>query len=184
YTQTITSNAIRFTTQSPVLCQGQSVTVGTHTYSQTGTFKDTLHTSKGCDSIVTTNLTVNAVLRTTQNITLCQGASVTVGNHTYSQTGTFLDSLQTSKGCDSIITTNLTVNPVKHTTQNPVICQGQSITVGIHTYSQSGTFTDSLHTSKGCDSVVTTNLTVNPVLRNTQNITLCQGETVTVGNHT
>ncbi|MDB5228891.1 MAG: hypothetical protein JWN78_3084 [Bacteroidota bacterium] len=183
YTQTITSNAIKVTTQNPVICQGQSVTVGNHTYTTSGTFKDTLQTSKGCDSIVTTNLTVNPVKTTTQSPVICQGQSVTVGNHTYTTSGTFKDTLQTSKGCDSIITTNLTVNPAIATTQNPVVCQGQSVTVGNNIYTSSGTFKDTLQTSKGCDSVVTTNLTVNPAIATTQNPVICQGESVTVGNH-
>lgn len=46
-------------------------------------------------------------------------------------------------------------------TQSPTICAGESITVGLNTYNTSGTYTDSLVSSAGCDSIVTTNLTVN-----------------------
>jgi gliding motility-associated-like protein len=43
--------------------------------------------------------------------TICDGGSLTVGNSTYTQSGTYIDSLVSSIGCDSIVTTNLTVVP-------------------------------------------------------------------------
>ena len=48
-------------------------------------------------------------------------------------------------------------------TQNPIICQGESITVGTNTYSTTGVYTDNFTNILGCDSIVTTNLTVNPL---------------------
>ena len=38
------------------------------------------------------------------------GFSVSVGSHTYSETGIYIDTLTNSIGCDSIVTTNLTIN--------------------------------------------------------------------------
>jgi len=45
-----------------------------------------------------------------QDITICDGESLTVGNETYSQPGIFSAFLTAQNGCDSIVTTNLTVN--------------------------------------------------------------------------
>lgn len=70
--------------------------------------------------------------------------------------------LFTTNGCDSTVTTNLTVKPNSNTTQSPVLCAGQSITVGTSVYSISGTYTDILTAANGCDSTVTTFLTINP----------------------
>ena len=42
-------------------------------------------------------------------ITICFGDNYTVDESTYSQTGTYIDSLITINGCDSVITTNLNV---------------------------------------------------------------------------
>ncbi|NVO04210.1 MAG: T9SS type A sorting domain-containing protein, partial [Bacteroidetes bacterium] len=47
--------------------------------------------------------------------------------------------------------------------QSPTICTGQSITVGNSTYTTSGTYIDTLTAVNTCDSIVTTNLTVNPM---------------------
>jgi len=68
----------------------------------------------------------------------------------------------TSKGCDSIVTTHLKVNPVSLFTQNPRICQGQNFTVGNHSYGTSGNYSDTLVNYLNCDSIIKTNLTVTP----------------------
>ncbi|MBK6821604.1 MAG: hypothetical protein IPG87_00840 [Saprospiraceae bacterium] len=61
---------------------------------------------------------------------ICDRESVQVGNKVYSNAGSYLDTLQTLNGCDSIIRTSLTVHPI-FALQNPrMICEGQFIQVG------------------------------------------------------
>jgi gliding motility-associated-like protein len=80
-----------------------------------------------------------------------------------STSGTYLDTLVSSGGCDSIITTQVNVLPPKGSTQAPVICSDSSFVLpGGATVSLAGTYKDTLTSSSGCDSIVTTNLTVNP----------------------
>ncbi|MEZ4884115.1 MAG: gliding motility-associated C-terminal domain-containing protein [Chitinophagales bacterium] len=43
--------------------------------------------------------------------TICEGNELEVGNNVYTSTGVYVDSLVSSIGCDSILTTNLTVLP-------------------------------------------------------------------------
>ncbi len=45
----------------------------------------------------------------TIDTTICHGSTVTIGSNTYDSTGSYVDTLLTALGCDSIITTNLTV---------------------------------------------------------------------------
>ena len=52
---------------------------------------------------------VGGTIFSATNPFICSGGSITVGNSTYSTTGTYVDSLVTTFGCDSVITTNLTV---------------------------------------------------------------------------
>lgn len=47
--------------QSLSICAGQSLIVGSNSYSSSGTYTDTLIAANTCDSIITTNLTVNAM---------------------------------------------------------------------------------------------------------------------------
>ena len=97
-----------------------------------------------------------------QNISICNGQSITVGTNTYTASGTYVDSIQNMIGCDSVITTNLTVLPDNSSTQVISICNGESITVGTSTYSTTGVYVDIFTAANGCDSAVTTDLTVNP----------------------
>lgn len=46
----------------------------------------------------------------TQSVTICDGASYTIGNNTYTTAGTYVDTLLNGGGCDSVVTTNLSVD--------------------------------------------------------------------------
>lgn len=146
--------------QNPVICSGDGFSVGINTYYFSGIYLDTLTTANGCDSIVTTNLTVNPSSQFFQNLTICDGQSVTVGSNTYTLPGIYLDTLVAANGCDSIITTVLGVNPNSAFTQTLTINSGDSVVVGNSVYTATGVYIDTLVAANGCDSVVTTNLTV------------------------
>lgn len=150
--------------QSPVLCAGESITVGTNTYSTSGTRTDVLTSVvTGCDSTITTNLTVLPANTFSQSPVLCAGESIIVGTNTYSTTGSHTDVLTSLvTGCDSTVTTNLTVLPANTFSQTLTICQGESVTVGSNTYTTTNVYTDVLTSLlTGCDSTVTTDLTVD-----------------------
>lgn len=181
---TITQPAALTSSQSPTVCAGGSVTVGGNTYTTNGTYVDILTAVGGCDSTVTTNLTVSPAITSTQSPTVCAGGSVTVGGNTYTTSGTYVDILTAGSGCDSTVTTNLTVSPAIASSQSPVVCAGGSVTVGGNTYTTNGTYVDILTAASGCDSTVTTNLTVNPAIASTQSPTICAGGSVTVGGNT
>lgn len=148
-------------TQSPVICTGQTVIVGVHTYSINATYTDTLTSYQNCDSIVTTVLTVLPANTFSQTFTKCAGQSVTVGAHTYTSSNTYTDTLTSVNTCDSIVTTVLTVLPANTFSQSITICSGQSVTVGVNTYTVNGTFTDTLSAFNSCDSIVITQLTTS-----------------------
>jgi gliding motility-associated-like protein len=152
--------------------------------SVTGAYLDTFVNYVGCDSIVTLNLLVNPTSAFVQNIALCDPATITIGSHTYSTSGTYIDTLTNRFGCDSVLTTNLTMHPIVFTTLNPVICEGTGFRVGVNLYSFSGSYQDTLRSMHGCDSIITTNLTVIPTVFSAQNFDLCLGESITVGTHT
>lgn len=147
-------------TQTYVLCNGESIIVGSNIYSFSGNYIDTLLTSNGCDSIVATNLSISPPITTTQTIELCDHESIIVGSNVYSLTGNYIDTLAASNGCDSIISTFLNITPTIFTTQTIELCANESITVGSNIYSSTGNYTDTLISSDGCDSIVTINLTV------------------------
>lgn len=85
----------------------------THTFGTGGAYTVTLTVTNAFGTDVsTTSVTINSNTASTQNLSICQGESVTVGSSTYSAGGTFTDVIANTNGCDSTITTNLTVNPL------------------------------------------------------------------------
>ncbi len=119
----------------------------------------------------------------TQNITICQGDSIVVGSSVYATAGTFIDTLTNTLGCDSIVTTVLTVNPVPVNTTTATICQGDSILLGGAYQTTAGTYQDTIPNgaANGCDSIIVTTLTVNPVPVNTTTASICQGDSILLG---
>jgi Laminin B (Domain IV) len=182
-TTTLIVNPISVKAQTLTICPSGSVTVGSKTYNRAGVFVDTLKNFTNCDSIITTTLIVNPISVKSQNLTVCQGSFITVGNKTYNRTGVFVDTLKNFNNCDSVVTTTLTVSPPLSKIQTLSICQGEGVTVGNKTYNQTGVYKDTLTTATGCDSLVTTNLTVNPRYERTQNVAICPTGSFSINNN-
>ncbi|MEO6902514.1 MAG: T9SS type A sorting domain-containing protein [Bacteroidia bacterium] len=180
----LTVSPILKTNQAHTICMGGSLQVANHVYTKAGVYKDTLKTNGGCDSLLTTMLTVTPALRSFQRITICAGKSIVVGKHVHTTSGIYADTAKTKGGCDSIITTQLTVSPILTGSQQYTICAGKSIVVGTHNYTVSGKYVDTVKTKGGCDSAITTQLTVSPILSGSQQFTICEGQSVVVGKHT
>ncbi len=157
---TIKVNPNKASTRNDAICPGGSVTVGTSTYTEEGTYYDTLSTSLGCDSVVTTNLTLKAP--TTDSITqsICQGQSVTIGSQTFNITGIYSVTLTNSANCDSIVTLDLNVSDSIVVNLNETICSGSSYSAGGQTFNSNGSYTVTLQSSAGCDSIIHLDLTV------------------------
>ncbi|PCI92905.1 MAG: hypothetical protein COB15_17145, partial [Flavobacteriales bacterium] len=118
-------------------------------------------TINGCDSILSTTLSVNPIFSSNQNDAICQGDSLLIYGSYQNTSAIYYDSLQTINGCDSIFSTTLNVNPIFSSNQNNSICQGDSVLLyGIY-QNTAGIYYDSLQTINGCDSIFSTTLTIN-----------------------
>ena len=160
-TVNITVSSATSSTQSFTLCPGQRVAVGAHTYTVSGTYIDTLAggNSAGCDSIVTTILSIPALQY--QNPTLTGCTQVVYKGVTYTTSTTVLDTLRNIAGCDSVyLSVDIILNGTINTSQTLVVCAQQSVTVGTHTYTATGHYIDTIVIGAGCDSIITTDLTV------------------------
>lgn len=158
------------------VCNGDTV-LG-HTAS--GTYSDAFVTAGGCDSVRVLNLTVRtaSVTKKTVNISICDGQAYAG----YSTAGTYVNVFAGVNGCDSIRTLNLTVNPVVRKTNTVQICKGDSYFAGGKQQTVAGTYTDTLKSVTGCDSVVTTVLTVNPLPADflPKDTVMCIGKTLPI----
>lgn len=96
------------------------------TYTVSGTYTQTIPNSAGCDSIITLNLVINRGIDTTVNVSICEGQSWYAGGANQTVSGIYKDTLVTSAGCDSIVTTMLTVKPGPKPNLGPdrKLCQG------------------------------------------------------------
>ena len=161
---------------SHTICEGNVYTENGFNVSEAGTYTQTLQTVNGCDSIVTLTLTINPVASTTFTAAICEGTSYTENGFNISEAGTYTQNLQTINGCDSIVTLNLTINPVANTTLSAAICEGTTYTENGFNVSEAGTYMQNLQTIDGCDSIVTLNLSINPVADTTIAAAICEGE--------
>ena len=167
--------------QSLVICEGESVMVGTSVYTQSGNYSDVLIDIEGCFYTLNTSLSVLPNIDVENNISICEGGSYTVGNSIYFEAGTYTDVLEATNACDSTIITHLSIASNYTIDLIKDICEGETYTLGGETYTSTGIYTQSFVASDGCDSIVNLNLTVHETPTTTQAFEVCEGQSITIG---
>ena len=118
---------------------------------------------------MTLNLTINNSKTGTDNQTSCN--SYDWNGTVYTSSGSYTQTLQTTAGCDSVVTLTLTINS-KTGTDNQTSCDSYTWIDGNTYTSSNNTATHTLTANTvGCDSVVTLNLTINNSKTGTDNQT-------------
>lgn len=107
---------------------------------------------------VTPEFTCNTAA--TISVESCGSYTTPSSNNTYTTSGTYTDIIPNAAACDSVITINLTINPVENTTDEQIICEGNSYQFGTQTLTLSGIYTETFLNQNGCDSTVTLTLSV------------------------
>ena len=171
------------------VCQGSPYPFGNRQLIASGTYTDSLLTVRGCDSVITVNLTVNPVYNASQTENVCLNQSFTWTGHSLTidtlSAGTFFyyDTMHTRMGCDSTFSLALNVHPVYYHESSVNICENASYTWTGHNSQPithpAGAYTewDSLQSSFGCDSVFMLALTVRPTSSSTESVTACDSYT-------
>jgi len=164
------------------ICEGETYAFGGNDLTQSGQYQATFSSANGCDSLVLLDLTVLTNDTTALVETICEGETVAVGSMLFSLPGQYEVILtEPTTGCDSVVNLDLTVLPHPTTELQEVICEGDTYTVGSSTYSESGTYTDILTASSGCDSIVSLDLTVLAPDTVTTSALICEGDTLFLG---
>ena len=143
-----------------------------YTFSSEGT-KTLYAWAKDADGNVSTSLSAEVVIilpniYTTESISICEGNSY----EGWTITGQYERTLTSVSGADSIVTTNLTVNPISYVNEDITIYEGGNY-LG---WTEAGQYERTLTSLTGCDSVVTTNLTVALNKSTIEDISICQGD--------
>ena len=175
-TTTSTTNAAVCNNQLPYLWNGIN-------YNLAGTYVKTLVNAAGCDSIAKLVLVVSNILTGTTTLTICDNQVPFLWNgNTCLTSGTYSANLKSVTGCDSIATLLLTVSSKLSSITNKTICSDQlPLSWNNINYTLGGTYSVTLKSVAGCDSIVTLILTINttpsiPAL--SSNSPLCSGKTL------
>ncbi len=178
---TLKVNPVYSTPIAASICQGSSYRFDGKDLTIAGTYRDTLQSIHGCDSVVVLTLKVNPVYSTPIAASICQGDSYRFGGKDLTATGTYRDTLQSVHGCDSVVVLTLKVNPVYSTPIAASICQGDSYRFDGKDLTIAGTYRDTLQSIHGCDSIVVLTLKVNPVYSTPIAASICQGDSYRFG---
>jgi ELWxxDGT repeat protein len=93
------------------ICTGDSVKVNNKYYKIAKSYRDSLKTYEGCDSLILFSITVNPKFKNTSSVQKCIGDSVMVQGIWRKTAGTYTDSLKTACKCDSIVEVTLSFSP-------------------------------------------------------------------------
>ncbi|MBI3240290.1 MAG: T9SS type A sorting domain-containing protein, partial [Flavobacteriia bacterium] len=130
------------------------------TYTTSGSYNDPLVNAAGCDSIITLNLTINQPTSSSLTEIACGSYSWAENGVSYFVSGSYNDTIPNANGCDSIITLNLTVNPITSSSETVSACDSYTWSANEVTYTTSGQHSQTLMSVAGCDSTITLNLTI------------------------
>ena len=93
------------------ICEGTTYTENGFIANKAGTYAHTLQTVDGCDSVIILTLTVNPTYNIiTIDASINDGETYEENGFSESEAGTYVRTIQSEFGCDSVITLNLTVN--------------------------------------------------------------------------
>ncbi len=145
-----------------------------------GTYLDTFKTVHFCDSFIYTTVNFVAIL-TTGDTSICFGDSIWLANNWQKTNGVYYDTLISQLGLDSVVETNLSVQPVYQQYDSVQLYSGDSIFLEGQWQYNAGNYVDHLQTIMGCDSIVHTN--VNMVfLQTSVDTAICFGDSIFLEN--
>lgn len=154
-------------------CGSYSSPSGNYTYSMPGTYTDTISSALFCDSVITINLlSISPNSFNTISTSACGMYTTPSGSASYNTSGTYVDTLQSASGCDSILTINLQMLE-SFDTMNVTSCYNYVSPSGNNTWVSSGTYQDTIQNAANCDSILTINLTIKSATFASINVTAC-----------
>lgn len=117
----------------------------------------------------------------TQSFTFCAGESVIINGQPYNQSGTILDTIPGTEGCDTIIIYDLHQTPFYPKNETIYLCYGDTLTLNNNLISEPATITDTILAGIGCDTLLTTKIEwfAQPMID--REIVLCEGTSIEIG---
>lgn len=163
-------------TISMTSCAGSTVMFGTDILQTAGLYTQTFSSIRGCDSTVTLFLEFASQEVSALSQTICAGEDYQLAGQTFTESGFYAVSFQTSTGCDSIVELTLQVLPQNQSATAVEICEGDTYLFGNQPLFIAGQYVDTLTTNTGCDSIVSLRLEVLPTSNTDLSAVICEGE--------
>ncbi|WP_297093144.1 T9SS type A sorting domain-containing protein [uncultured Draconibacterium sp.] len=132
--------------------------------------------------VVTASATISTPVhldRTTETVTSCDYYDW-LGKRIY-LSGTYVETLTNTIGCDSIATLELTINKSTNSLLEITTCGSYTWTDG-NTYDKTGIYTQRSTNAAGCDHLDVLNLVITDEVTTTENVTACNSYTWIDGN--
>ncbi|UKN00443.1 T9SS type A sorting domain-containing protein [Paracrocinitomix mangrovi] len=183
-TAVVTVNPSYNANESTTVCEGNSYTFpdgSSQVINTTVSHTSNLTSIDGCDSIIVTTVNPQQVYNGTESVTVCEGSTYVYPDGFSEQinvASSHTSSLTSTAGCDSIIVTNVTPQQAFNSTESVSVCEGAT-----HVYpdgfseqiNSATSHTSSLTSISGCDSIIVTNVSVNTIYNETENVDVCEG---------
>ena len=151
------------TNVSVTICAGQSYSFDGQTLTTSGAYSATFASVFGCDSTVNLALNIGGLIEQNLQVQICDGETYQHLGQTLSTSGTYIDTLVASGGCDSVVSLDLTVNAPIISSISETICSYDTYSFNGQILTTAGTYSDTLQSALGCDSVISLLLTVTEI---------------------
>ncbi|MBK8843571.1 MAG: gliding motility-associated C-terminal domain-containing protein [Saprospiraceae bacterium] len=129
--------------------------------SQVGAACDDGNSMTTADSISVDCKCGQPVLTSAQQVSICNGSYLSIGDHIYDAPGIYTDTLSTASGEDSIVITTLTVLNSFEISVLKAICPGDTFNIDNVDYFAPASFSTTYTGVNGCDSIVNYSITYN-----------------------
>ncbi len=130
------------------------------TWTQSGTYVDTIPTWFGCDSALSINLTIRKPTSFAFSAHACDSFQIPGSSNYWKSSGTYIVKIKNYANCDSTITVYLKIGGNRDTIY-PVVCNSYTIPSGKRTLTATGNYFDTLVDYRNCDSIIDIRLKVN-----------------------
>ncbi|NJC25570.1 T9SS type B sorting domain-containing protein [Neolewinella antarctica] len=166
HTYVVTVGGVKKEQTSAKLCEAEVYSTNQRDYfiTQDTSFTEAYLTTRGCDSIQTYNVTINAPIIVPLSDKLCEPESYTTDQATYfiTQDTSFSETYEAANGCDSVRTYVVAVGGLQIVQSTPELCQPEFFLTDQDLYfiTQDTSFTETYLLASGCDSIHTYLVTV------------------------
>lgn len=111
----------------------------THTFAQAGSYSVSLIIidNNGCRDTMVQNVTIHPTVTSAVSGSICDGEAFVFGGNSYTTAGVYVDNLQTTFGCDSVVTLTLGEFPMpaapEVSSNSPLECPGDPLILSMET---------------------------------------------------